>query len=173
MPFFSAGPTAWSRPVRLLHWLVAGSVILNLFNDTGYAHRMIGYAALVLVSIRIIYGFGTSNRAERLGWPSWSELREHLSQLYLRQSHARPGHNPLGQFAVYLMWLLIGLLGLTGWVSRTDALWGEDWPVDLHAWLSDALLVMVALHITAVFGISWWFRHNLIKSMITSRKRHS
>jgi cytochrome b len=166
MRHFVPGPTAWSRPVRLLHWLVAGCVVVNLSNDTGYAHRMIGYAVLGLVVLRLAHALWTRNMAERLRLPGFRDIRQHLSHLFHRRLDSTPGHNPLGQLAVYAMWLLIGLLALTGWISRTDAYWGEGWPIDLHARLSDAMLAMVMLHVAAVAGMSWWLRQNLIKPMI-------
>jgi cytochrome b len=164
------GPTAWSWPVRLLHWLVAACVAVNLFNDTGYAHRMIGYAALALVALRLAHAVWTRNAAERLRLPGVRDLRAHLSYLRSREPESVPGHNALGQYAVYAMWFLIGLLALTGWISRTDAYWGEDWPVDLHSWLADAMLAMVMLHLAAVVLMSWWLRQNLVKAMITRRQ---
>jgi cytochrome b len=171
MPRFAPGPTAWSRPVRLLHWLVAGCVAVNLFNDTGYAHRMIGYAALALVALRLAYAIWTNNKAERLRLPGWSDVRLHLSHVFKRLPEKTPGHNPLGQLAVYVLWLLISALAVTGWICRTDAYWGEDWPIDLHSWLADAMLVMVVMHLSAVVLMSWWFRQNLIKAMILRSKR--
>lgn len=170
MPAFAPGPTVWSLPVRLLHWLVAGGVLINLFNDTGYAHRMIGYGVLVLVCVRLMFGFLTRHSAERFRWPGVRETREHLRRLRQRLPDHHVGHNPLGQWAVYGMWLLIALLGLTGWLSRTDAFWGEDWPVDSHDWLANAMLAMVVLHVIAVVGMSWWLRLNLIKPMVIRTK---
>ncbi len=167
----ASGPTVWSRPVRLLHWLVAGCVAVNLFNDTGYAHRMIGYAALGLVMVRLVHALWTRNTAERLHLPGLRALRLHLSHLFNRHPESTPGHNPLGQLAVYAMWLLIGALAITGWICRTDAYWGEDWPIDLHGWLADAMLAMVVLHVAAVITMSWWFRQNLIAAMIARSKR--
>ena len=168
---FMPGPTVWSRPVRLLHWLVAGCVAINLFNDTGYAHRMIGYAALVLVGVRLVHAGWTRDTAERLRLPGRRDLRLHLSHLRHRHPESTAGHNPLGQLAVYAMWLLITALAVTGWICRTDAYWGEDWPIDLHSWLADAMLAMVVLHVAAVVTMSWWFRQNLIAAMILRSKR--
>lgn len=76
------------------------------------------------------------------------------------------GHNPLGQLAVYVMWLLIMLLGFTGWLSRTDLYWGEDWPVQMHEMLSGLLQVMIVLHLLAVLLMTRLQRKNLIKAMI-------
>lgn len=169
MPTGLPHTTPWSITVRLLHWLVAGGVLINLFNDTGYVHRVIGYVVLAFVAGRLVFGFWTRNSAERFRWPGFREIADHVRHLRHREPDALPGHNPLGQWAVYGMWLLIALLGLTGWVSRTDAFWGEDWPVDSHALLADAMLAMVVLHFAAVIGMSLWLRRNLIGAMLFQR----
>lgn len=80
------------------------------------------------------------------------------------------GHNPLGQLAVYFMWCLIGALALTGWLSRTDAYWGESGPVDAHQLLSDVLMALVVLHVLAVMVMSALSKVFLLKQMITGRK---
>lgn len=79
------------------------------------------------------------------------------------------GHNPLGQIAVYVMWLLITLLAFTGWLSQTDAYWGEDWPVHVHHFLSDVLFCMVALHVVAVMWMSRLQRKSLVRAMLTGK----
>ena len=157
---------AWSLFVRLSHWLVAASVLVNLFNDTDWWHRSIGYAGLALVGLRLLYGAFSRQPSSRFWLPRWADIRLHLQHLRQRSAEAHAGHNALGQYAVYLMWLLIALLGLTGWLSRTDAYWGEDWPVDLHATLANTLLGLVMLHIAAVFAVSFLQRRNLLKAMV-------
>lgn len=152
--------------MRLSHWLVAASVLVNLFNDTGWWHRSIGYAGLVLVGLRLLYGTFSQQLSSRFWLPRWADIRLHLQHLRQRSAGAHAGHNALGQYAVYLMWLLIALLGFTGWLSRTDTYWGEDWPVGLHALLANALLGLVVLHVLAVFAVSFLHRRNLLKAML-------
>lgn len=69
------------------------------------------------------------------------------------------------------MWTLILALGTTGWLSRLDAFWGEDWPKDLHGLLADALAVLIVIHVTAAIAMSVFHKDNLIRAMITGRKR--
>lgn len=157
----------WSIPVRLTHWLVAASVIVNMFNDTGYWHRMIGYACIVLIVLRAWHGLHANTIASsRFYCPSMQAIKQHWHELRSETIQSHHGHNPLGQLAVYVMWLLIVLLGFTGWLSRTDAYWGEDWPVVLHQYLSYALMSMVGLHLVAVAVMSKLQKKNLIKNMI-------
>ena len=160
----------WTLFVRVTHWLVAVFVIVNFFNDTGFWHRFIGYACLVLVLWRIIYGlFLTKAASSKLYVPSLVNIKLHISELKTQHLSPHVGHNPLGQWAVYAIWTLIILSAFTGWLSRTDAYWGEDWPVDLHGYLSDALMLMVLLHVSAIALISKLQKRNLVKSMINGK----
>ena len=160
----------WTVFVRVTHWLVAIFVIVNFFNDTGYWHRFIGYACLILVLSRIVYGLWFSKAvASKFYIPTIANIKLHLREIKAQRFSPHVGHNPLGQWAVYLIWTLIILLALTGWLSRTDAYWGEDWPVDLHAFFSNALQALVILHLAAVALMSKLQKKNLVKQMMTGK----
>ena len=160
----------WTLFVRVTHWQVAVFVMVNFFNDTGFWHRFIDYACLSLVLARIIYGlFLTKTASSQFYIPTISNIKLHISDIKAQHRSPHVGHNPLGQWAVYVMWTLILLLALTGWLSRTDAYWGEDWPVDLHAFFSNTLMLMVILHVSAIALISKLQKRNLVKSMINGK----
>ena len=168
----SIKPAGWTLFVRITHWLVAICVVINFFNDTGFWHRAIGYICVSIVCIRILYGSLISKAtSSRLYFPGISSLKLHAKELLNKQVPAYAGHNPFGQWAVYLMWLLIALLAVSGWLSRTDALWGEDWPVDLHMALSNVLQGVVVLHLLAVLLMSKLQKHNLVKAMIVGKEQ--
>ena len=159
--------TGWTLFVRLTHWLVALSVITNFFNDTGFWHRAIGYSCLGLVILRIVYGLHVSKvRSSRFYLPTFFSIRQHLVEVFSQKLTPHIGHNPLGQWAVYLMWLLILLLAFSGWLSRTDYFWGEDWPVGCHKLFSNLLQGLVILHLIAVIMMSILQKKNLAKLMI-------
>lgn len=161
----------WTWFVRATHWIVAICVLVNFFNDTGYWHRTIGYLCLGLVLARIVYGLLISKvSSSQFYLPGFKHLKAHVKELCERHVPTYPGHNPLGQWAVYFMWLLIALLAFTGWLSRTDAYWGEDWPVDFHEILSNILLGFVILHLLAIALMSKLQKHNLVKAMLVSKR---
>jgi len=165
--FSEASSAAWSLTVRLTHWAVAIGVIANFFNESGYWHRLLGYACIILVLLRLIDGLWiTRLSASKFFVPKFTDIRSHLYEIRIGQVADHRGHNPLGQLAVYMMWLLIMLLGFTGWLSRTDLYWGEDWPVQIHEILSYLLQVMVVLHLSAVLLMSRLQHKNLIKAII-------
>lgn len=167
----------WPWWVRLSHWLVAAGVIAlwlmsYAWYETDWLHRAVGYGVLAMVAVRILLGCLTSIRSARFYLPEWRAMRMHLIEM--RHGHITPhhGHNPLGQWSVYLIWLLISALALTGWLSRTDALWGEDWPVDLHAALSVGLLALIVVHVLAVMIVSRLSGQHLLSQMIHGRVTH-
>jgi cytochrome b len=165
---------AWDVVVRLLHWALAVLITIDLVRDDGdYTHRMIGYAAVVVVLLRLTWAaFSRSHGGLAELKPSLS-LSIHYLRLLVRRRAPRPvGHNPLGMWMVWLVWLLVLLLGLTGWMSRLDAFWGDDDVHGAHAFLAGLLLYAVILHLVGVGAMSWLWKENLASSMITGLKRH-
>jgi len=156
----------WPWLVRLTHWWLATIVMINWINDTGDWHRMLGYMGAGVVAIRVVYGMMSTLPAVQFYWPQPRQLVAHLKSVLHGQPEYHVGHNPLGQLAVYLMWLLVILLAFTGWLSRTDAYWGEDWPVFLHTSLSSLLQALVLIHLAGVMVMSRIQGKNLIRSMI-------
>lgn len=162
--------TTWTLFVRITHWLVAISVVINFFNESGFLHRMIGYGSLGLVLMRICYGLWISKQlTSRFYLPRFSAIKMHLKELLSGAVSTHVGHNPLGQLAVYVMWSLILLLAFTGCLSRTDQYWGEDWPVNLHIALSDLLQWLVILHLLAVILMSKLQGKNLMRAMMRGK----
>jgi cytochrome b len=161
----------WTAFVRITHWLIAAFVLVNFFNDTGFWHRLIGYFCLALVLARMSYGLWlTKVASSKFYMPTIAGIKRHIHEILTQKFAPHIGHNPLGQLAVYLIWMLIVLLALTGWLSRTDAYWGEDWPVDLHVFFSNALQGLVILHIAAVVFMSKLQNKNLLKQMISGEQ---
>lgn len=171
MSQFSPASKGWDLFVRMVHWLVAIAVLFNFFSDTGPLHRWVGYAATGLVLLRLLYGAANSifrpHHAARLWWPTFHELKHHLVELSHRKVTPAAGHNPLGQYAAYVMWLLILLLGFTGWLAGTDQFWGEDGPIDLHKGISTCLQICVVMHLLGVVTMSFLEKRNLVKAMLT------
>ena len=156
----------WALPVRLAHWGLAALVAADLLlDDGGPLHRQLGYAAAALVLVRLAWAGWCSGLPGLL--PSWRATRA-----YLRAGAPRHlQHDPLGLWMVWLLWLLVLLLAATGWMSRLDAFWGDERVQQVHAWLADALLAGVVLHLAGVAAMSWRWRENLPRAMVLGSKR--
>lgn len=165
----------WDPLVRLFHVSLAFVFIANyLFNESGGDwHTWLGYYAVAWLAIRFGWGF-VGPRSARWNdfWPTGARLRMHITGLLARQPKHRLGHSPLGALVMVLMMSMIFILGLTGWmVQEVDALWGADWPLQIHETVADALGLLVILHIAAAIFESFLVRDNLPLSMITGRRR--
>lgn len=163
----------WDAAVRLFHWSLAALVVVNFVHDDGdLLHRQIGYAAVGVVLARLLWGSFTHGAGAFASLkPSVSAARQHLRDLMAGRVHRHLGHNPLGVWMVWLLWSLVLLLGVTGWMSRLDAFWGDERLHELHSWLADVLLVSVALHLAGVAAMSWIGRENLTAAMLSGMKR--
>lgn len=163
----------WDAVVRLTHWSVAALVLWELVEDSGgRLHRTLGYAAAGLVLLRLLWGFAGSPPARFSTWlPSVPGLLAYCRALLAGRAPRHLGHTPLGALMMLAMWTLILALAVTGWLSRLDAFWGEDWPVDLHAVLADCLMVLVVVHVAAAIAMGRMHGENLVAAMIHGRKR--
>ena len=160
----------WDAAVRLLHWLLAGLVLFDYFIDDegGFAHRTVGYVAVGVVFARLLW----SGRGQ--GANGFAALRPSLGKTLAYRRAGAPrtvSHDPLGVWMIWLLWSLVIALGVTGWMTRLDAFWGDETLHDVHAWLAHALVAAVALHLAGVAAMSWRWRENLVLAMITGNKR--
>jgi cytochrome b len=160
----------WHPVVRLLHWTLAVLIVVDwIYDDGGYAHRMVGYAAVVVVLLRLTWAAVSRSHADLR--PSITKTSSYLGLLLRGKPPRSMGHDPLGLWMVWLLWLLVLLLGLTGWMSRLDVFWGDDRVHDLHALLADVLAMAVVLHLAGVAVMSLLWKENLPAAMVTGTKR--
>jgi cytochrome b len=164
----------WDRFVRLFHWSLVACVALDSFalDGSDAPHQWAGYAAAALIAARIVWGF-VGSRYARFSqfFPTPARIREHLAALRSRRPAASPGHNALGAVMVLTLMAVVLALAVTGWMQGLDRYFGEEWLMDLHERLADALLALVAVHVTAAILMSAWERTNLIGAMITGWKQ--
>jgi cytochrome b len=62
-------------------------------------------------------------------------------------------------------------IAVTGFAMTTDAFWGAKWVEELHEGLVYGTLGLIALHVAGVVFSSLAHRENLVKAMVTGRKR--
>lgn len=177
----------WDAPVRVFHWLVTLLVLAqwasgewNLWSMDW--HFYVGYAMLGLILWRVLWGFfGSENArfAHFLVGPK--RVLSYLPTLGVRAPDAHAGHNPLGGWAVIVLLLALAAQTITGLFSSDDIfLFGplaatvSTATVDLmsgwHKSLTDGLVILIALHLVAVFWHLLWKRENLITPMVTGRR---
>ena len=171
----SASVRLWDPVVRLFHLSIAGVFVANyFFNEAGDAwHIWLGYYAMGWLLVRLVWGF-VGPRSARWAdfWPTPTRLIAHARSLIAGRPEHRLGHSPMGALVMLLMLLAMFSAGLSGWaMEEIDALWGADWPLQVHEFATDTLLVLVCLHIVAALFESFLVRDNLPLSMLTGRRR--
>ena len=164
----------WDPLVRVVHWSVAALIVFDLVNEAGANpwHRYAGYVAGALVLVRLTWGiFG--GRLARL-----TSIAKNAAMVgrYLGAWRSRGpravyiAHNPLGACMVLLLWALILVVTVTGWMQQLDAFWGDELVQSVHSLAAYGLGVCAALHVAGVLVTSASSRTNLVKAMITGKK---
>ncbi|WP_257253615.1 MULTISPECIES: cytochrome b/b6 domain-containing protein [unclassified Endozoicomonas] len=158
----------WPRAVQLIHWTVAALFFSNYFLVEGgeQYHEYSGWIILALIGLRLFYGLTFAPAPARIEdiKPSFSGIKRHLHELKTQQ-RGENGHNPMGAIAVWLMWIILALAAVTGWLQDTD--FGFEHGVyEWHSMLVNGLYYFVGVHLLAVLITSWLTRRNLIKTML-------
>lgn len=193
----------WDRFVRFFHWTVVVGFFIAYFTDDRLLdlHIWAGYTVGALVLVRVVWGFAGPRHArfsDFLCGP-FRALR-YVFDLVTGRSARHLGHSPAGGLMVVA--LLAGLLGasLTGYqhyisddhsggmawseifissahahgkeihgqpVAETE-FWGQ-----VHGWLADALLMLAVLHLAGVAMASFAHKENLVRAMVTGKKRRN
>ncbi|MBB3355735.1 cytochrome b [Rhizobium sp. BK049] len=81
------------------------------------------------------------------------------------------GHNPAGGAMVFVLLVAISGIAATGYMMTTDAYWGAEWVEEAHELLVNVTLGLVGLHIAGVLLASIEHKENLVRAMVTGRKR--
>jgi cytochrome b len=66
---------------------------------------------------------------------------------------------------------LLAISAITGAMQVTVRFFGAWWVEDTHAYSSDAVMILVVLHVIGAIVMSVVQRENLIRAMFTGRKR--
>ena len=163
----------WDPFVRLFHWTLVLGFAANalVVDDDGKLHQWIGYAIVVLVLARILWGLIGTRYARFTSFPpsltgAVGQMRDMLSG----EKRIHVGHTPLGALMIYNLLAALLLIGLSGWLMTTDAFWGTEWPEELHEGAVVWAEISVVLHIAAVLFESWRTRVNLPRAMVTGCK---
>ena len=176
----------WDAPTRLFH------VALMVLVATSYAsirfdridlHLLSGYAMLTLLLFRLAWGFvgsETSRFSQFLRSPL-AGLR-HLAHFARREEDNDVGHNAAGGWMVMILLGDIAVQVGTGLFSNDDVV--TDGPLAhlvsrtvsdritaLHAANFNVLLGLIALHVVAAVAYAVVKRQNLVRPMVTGRKR--
>lgn len=164
----------WDVPVRVFHWLLAGSFagayVVSESESLRGVHMILGYTTMGLIAFRIIWGFVGSSfaRFRSFLFPPSAAIG-YLRGLATGKPRHYLGHNPAGSYAIYAI-LLIGIAtGVTGYLSLNEI--GGESVEDIHELCANVWLGVVIVHVAGVIIGSWVHRENLVRAMVTGYKQ--
>ncbi|MBU2533660.1 MAG: cytochrome b/b6 domain-containing protein [Alphaproteobacteria bacterium] len=183
----------WDLPTRIFHWSLVALIAFSWasfefseeFGDTSlFWHRLSGYAILVLVIWRVIWGI-TGSPASRfttfLAWPS-TVARYAANLVRGREAHYL-GHNPLGSYMILALLVTVTTQAMFGLFSTEHnfVTWGplsnlvsestSELLTNYHVWMFDnVLLILIGLHIVANIAYRIVRKDRLIEAMVIGSK---
>ena len=160
----------WDLFVRTFHWsLVAIMLHQFLFDEESTAHNYLGYTALALVALRVIWGFAGSPFARFSEFvKSPAATIHYVAQIFRGHPKRYIGHNPAGAAMVLALLAMVAITSISGWAV---VLGSDDWLEDLHEIAANLTLLLIFAHVAGVILASWQHRENLVKAMFTGRKK--
>ncbi|KJS09129.1 MAG: cytochrome B561 [Hoeflea sp. BRH_c9] len=164
----------WDPLVRIFHWSLVGLFAFAFLTGDEWQtpHEMAGYVVAGLIAVRLAWGFVGSRHARFSNFLYGPATVAGFVRDTVRMKARRYlGHNPAGGLMVIALLIVIAVISLTGWMMTTDAYWGLDWVEELHEASAFAALGLIGLHIGGVIVASLEHGENLVRAMITGRKR--
>ncbi len=176
----------WDVPVRLFHWAIVLLVAFSWYSmheSWMDLHFLSGYTLLTLLLFRLVWGFVGSDTA-RFGRFLASPLAalHHLAHIARREPDRQIGHNAAGGWMVIVLLALLLVQTVTGLFSNDDIMtdgplvhlvgksW-SDWFTYIHAINFKLIEAAVVLHVAVVLAYAALKRQDLIRPMLTGRKR--
>lgn len=162
--------TAWDLPLRQFHWLLVASIavaFLSSEEDSVIAGWQIaaGWVASVLIVFRVVWGIVGGEHTRFVNFIRPSQALAHHKGRGSGRAERTVGHNPAGGMAARL---LIGSIAAVVATGRIALQGGEE---DLHEVIAWSLLGLIGVHVAAVILTSILSRENLVRTMVTGRKK--
>ncbi|WP_299080373.1 cytochrome b/b6 domain-containing protein [uncultured Paraglaciecola sp.] len=177
----------WDVPVRLFHWLLVLCIFGQWFTaevleDAMDIHFYIGYFTLGLIIFRLIWGFVGTKYARFSSFIAGPKtMLGYVRNLISKQHTFTIGHNSVGGLILPAIILLVGLQAISGLFTSDDVIYSgpyydsasteiQQYMQWLHHNIFDLLLMIIGLHLLAIFWYLVGLKHNLIGPMIHGKK---
>jgi cytochrome b len=178
----------WDAPIRLFHWGIVILIVVSFVSIQAgwmHLHLLSGYTMLAALLFRFAWGFIGSDTA-RFSRFLKSPLAglANVSRMFHREEDTEIGHNAAGGWMVLLMLLLLAVQVGAGLCANTDEDYmvngplakyvGKAWSDELsrvHAFNFYLILAAIVLHLLAVGAYAKFKGQNLLRPMITGKKR--
>ncbi len=183
----------WDLPTRVFHWSLVACIGYSWwsaeYGDLIW-HQRSGFIVLTLIIFRILWGIwgsSTSRFSHFIRGPK--KVFEYIKTLPTKKTSIESnhpeypvGHNPLGGWSVIaLLIVILGQIILGLFAEDVDGLDSGPlsylvsydigrWAAKTHEDVFNILLILIIIHVIAVFFYLFYKKNNLIKPMFTGNK---
>lgn len=185
----------WDPLLRIFHWtlVVAFATAWLTADEMQPVHEFAGYAVASLIGFRLIWGLVGSRYARFSQFVRGpAATLSYVGDIAKGRERRFLGHNPAGAAMVVALLVTLSGTAFTGWLMEepgraetaarqlqfvAPAFADDDddeaeIPLkEVHETLANAMLLLIALHLGGVALASYRHRENLVRAMVTGRKR--
>jgi cytochrome b len=174
----------WDLPTRLFHWsllalVVAAFVSVKISGNAMVWHGRIGYAILVLLAFRLIWGVVGGHHSRFANFVKGpGTVLQYFAQLKSGKAPHGLGHNPMGALSVLALLASLLFQAVSGLFTNDDIAF--EGPLakfisnsssmlltKLHQWNEKILIAMIILHLAAILFYTFKKKQALIPAMIS------
>ncbi len=176
---------AWDPLVRVFHWSLVFFFLIAFTTEDDWMnlHVWAGYAVAMLIGFRLLWGVIGTRTARFLTFVKSPQIvMRHLRNMLSLKAPHYLGHNPVAAVMVIALLVSIILVAFSGMVliaaedqgPLAGTLFaGANGEVmeEVHEFFANFTLLLVFAHVGGVVISSFLEGENLVKAMITGRKK--
>jgi cytochrome b len=176
---------AWDFMIRAFHWSLVFCFFLAFVTEDDWMnlHLLAGYAIALLIGFRLVWGVVGTRNARFLSFVrSPAVVKQHLKTMLSFKASHYLGHNPVAAVMVITLLINITLVVFSGMIliavdgqgplaGTIFSSFNGNWIEEAHEFFANFTLLLVFGHVAGVVFSSILEGENLIKSMITGRKK--
>lgn len=176
---------AWDPLIRMFHWSLVFFFLLAFITEDDWLtlHVQAGYAVSLLIGFRLFWGLVGTRTARFLTFVKpLGTVKAHLKDMLSFKAGHYLGHNPVAAVMVVVLLISVALVAFTGIVmiaaenqgplaGSLFASWNGEVMEEVHEFFANFTLLLVFAHVFGVIFSSFLERENLVRAMLTGRKK--
>jgi len=175
----------WDILVRVFHWSLVFFVLVLFLTEDDFLtiHSYAGYTVLLLVLFRILWGFIGTYHARFSNFMSTPQMAiKYLKEEIAGDAKRYIGHNPAGAIMIVALLVTLIVTGFTGMATIATegkgplantfiASFSGELLGEIHEFFTSVILALIIFHVLGVIFSSLAEEENLVKAMITGKKK--
>ena len=176
----------WDPLVRLFHWSLVLSFFLAFITEDDWInlHVAAGYAVAMLIGFRLVLGLIGPRYARFTQFiKSPAQVIHYLKKMLQFDVPHYIGHNPAAAAMIISLLISIIIVSITGMAiiaaegqgplaGTFFAGFNAEWMEEIHEFFANFTMLLVLLHVAGVFISSMMEGENLVRAMVTGRKKY-